>query len=148
MNLAAFWNFCLVLVGLIIIVVLIFAAMDFRTLPDPFKRFARMAVGGAAVLVLMAAVGNMLGASTGVAIHVTPGGILEFAIGVLLLYAFLWIVDWAIDFFQVPYGDGIKFVLSIIALVIILGLAEVALIGGGLGIINLGGSVQQQRIGR
>jgi hypothetical protein len=136
---AGLWNFVIALVGLAIVIALIFAAMEFRSLPEPYKRFARLAVGGAALLLLLAAIGSVLfGTSSGIQLHVSAGAIIEFAIGVIILYAVLFICDWAIDFFSAPYGDGIKFILTIIALVVILGLAERALVGGGLGFIKIG----------
>jgi hypothetical protein len=136
---AGLWNFVITLVGLAIVVALIFAAMEFRSLPEPYKRFARLAVGGAALLIFLAAIGSVLfGASAGIQVKVSPGSIIEFAIGVIILYAVLFICDLAIDFFAVPFSDSIKFVLTILAIVVILGLAAQALMGGGLGFIKLG----------
>jgi hypothetical protein len=72
------------------------------------------------------------------AVNLPPGGIIEFAIGVIILYAVLALCDWALDYFQVPFADSIKFILTVVALIVILVLAEQALIGGGLGMINIG----------
>lgn len=136
---AGLWQFVINIVGLAIIVFLIFAAMEFRPLPEPFRKFARMAVGGAAALFFLIAIGAVLFGGASASIHVTVGGIFEFAIGVIVLYAVLWIVDQGLDYFQVPFGDKIKFILSVIALIVILSLAAAALAGGGLGFINIGG---------
>lgn len=140
MNLSNVWNLVVTLVGLAIIVGLIFAAMEFRPLPEPYRRFARLAVGGAAALIVLVAFGAVFGMAGGVELRVTPGSIIEFAIGVILLYLVLWLADAAMDYFGVPFRDAIKFFLTIVALVVILVLAEQAIMGGGLGFIKIGGA--------
>lgn len=136
---AGLFDFFVLLVGLAIIVGLIFAAMEFRPLPEPYRKFSRLAVGGAAFLLLVSAIGAVFfGRGGGGMPHVTPGNIIEFSIGVIVLYAILWLIDLALGYFGIPFADSIKFFLTIVALIVILTLAEVALIGGGLGIINLG----------
>ncbi len=139
MSAAGLWNFVVTLIGLAIVIGLIFLAMEFRPLPEPYRKFARLAVGGAAALIVLAAIGAVLfGGAGGINVSVSPGSIIEFAIGVIVLFAVLWICDAALDYFGVPFADSIKFILTILALVVILGLAAKALLGGGLGFINLG----------
>lgn len=133
---AGLWAFLVNIIGLAIIVTLIYAAMKMRPLPEPFAQFARYAVGGAAVLVLMIAIGAVLLGGGGGGIAVTIGGIFQFAIGVLVLMAVLYIVDKALDYFNVPFSDDVKFILTIVALIVILTLAAIALTGGGLGFIG------------
>ena len=145
MNLGGIWTFVVTLVGLAIIVGLIFAAMEFRPLPEPYRKFARLAVGGAAALGVLFAIGAVLGVAGAGAVHVTIEGIIEFAVGVILLYLFLYIIDAALDYFAVPFAANIKFILSVFALVIILVLAYAALTTGGLGLMGLGGT---PRLGR
>jgi hypothetical protein len=137
---AGLWAFLVNIIGIAIVVGLIFAAMEFRPLPEPFRKFARLAVGGAAALLVLVAIGAVLfgGAAAG-QIKVTVIGIFEFAIGVIVLYAVLWLVDQILDYFAVPMADKIKFLLSVIALIVILTLAAAALTSGGLGFINTGG---------
>lgn len=151
---AGLWNFFVALVGLAIVVALIFMALEFRALPEPFKRFAKMGVGGAAVLLLLAAIGAAIfGGTGGITLKVSPGSILEFVIGVIVLYGILWLCDLAIDiaqtwFPQIAFAEPLKFILTFIALVIILVLAEKALVGGGLGMINIGnfGGTEQRSV--
>jgi len=161
MSAAGLWNFFVTIVGLAIVVALIFAAMRFRALPESFKRFAKLGVGGAAVLILLAAIGSVLfGGGGGIQLKVTPGSILEFVIGVIVLYGVLWLCDLAIDLAQgwfaseaeggakaVNFAEPAKFILTFVALVIILVLAEKALLGGGLGFINFGNFGKQTEFG-
>jgi hypothetical protein len=134
---AGLWAFLVNIVGIAIVVGLIFAAMEFRPLPEPFRKFARLAVGGAAALLVLVAIGAVLfGGGAAGQIHVTVIGIFEFAIGVIVLYAVLWLVDQILDYFAVPMADKIKFILSVIALIVILSLAAAALTSGGLGFIG------------
>ena len=139
MNPGGIWTFVVTLVGLAIIVGLIFAAMEFRPLPEPYRKFARLAVGGAAALGVLFAIGAVLGMAGAGAVHVTIEGIIEFAVGVICLYLFLYVVDLALDYSAVPFAANIKFILSVLALVIILVLAYAALTTGGLGLMGLGG---------
>jgi hypothetical protein len=146
MSAAGLWSFVVTLVGLAIVIGLIWAAMEFRPLPEPYRKFARLAVGGAAALMVLVAIGSVLfGGGGGISVKVTPGSIIEFAIGVIVLYAVLWICDAILDYFGVPFADSIKFILTIIALVVILALAEKALLGGGLGMINIGNFGTERR---
>src|SRR6267142_976208 len=141
MSAAGLWNFFVTIVGLAIVVALIFAAMRFRALPESFKRFAKLGGGG-------------------IQLKVTPGSILEFVIGVIVLYGVLWLCDLAIDLAQgwfaseaeggakaVNFAEPAKFILTFVALVIILVLAEKALLGGGLGFINFGNFGKQTEFG-
>src|ERR1700675_177745 len=113
---AGLWNFIITLVGLAIIIGLIFLAMQFRPLPEPYQRFARLAVGGAAALIVLVAIGAVLfGGGGRINVNVTPGSIIEFAIGIIVLFAVLWICDAALTYFQVPFADSIKFILTIVA---------------------------------
>lgn len=138
----ALFDFLISCVGLCVIVGLIFYALDWPALfvPDPtFKKVARFAVGGAALIVFLLMVkGVFFGGGAGIA--VTPVGILEFAIGLICLVVVLFIINWVLDFllpgaaFLVP----LKFVISALAVIVILVLAEQALVGGGLGIIHAG----------
>ena len=139
MTLAGFLAFVVNIVGLFIIGGLIFLAMKFRPLPEPYAQFARYAVGGAIALAVLAAIVSVMGGGGGNLIHVTIGGIIEFAIGVLLWNLLLWFIDKVLAYFAVPFGPEITFALSVIYLVVILGLAYVAITSGGFGLINIGG---------
>lgn len=139
MNRVALFNLFVTLVGVVIVVTLIFYAMQFRPLPEPYNKFARFAVGGAAFLIVVFAVGAVLGMTGGAGgAHVTIGGILEFAISVIILFAVLYFCDWGLDNWSIPYAEQIKMFLTFCALVLILWAAEIALVGGGLGVINIG----------
>jgi hypothetical protein len=138
MNLAAIGALIFTFFGVAIIGALIYAAMTFRPLPEPWARFARTAVWGACILVVLGAILSAFGMGVPAGtIHITVGGILEFAIGVLVMYLLLYIIDSALVYFQFPMAQQISFVLSVVALIIILGLAAKALTGG-LGFINFG----------
>jgi hypothetical protein len=139
MTLAGILAFFLTLVGLAIIGTLIFLSMQFRPLPEPYGQFSRYAVGGAICLAVLAAIVTVIGGPSSVAVHVTIGGILEFAIGVLLWNLLLWVIDRVLAYFSVPFAAEISFALSVIYIVVILGLAYIAITTGGLGVINIGG---------
>jgi hypothetical protein len=139
MSIAGFLSFILTIVGLAIIGGLIFLSMKFRPLPEPYAQFARYAVGGAIALAVLGAIFSLIGVQNTVGVRVTIGGILEFAIGVLLWNLLLYIIDRVLDGFGVPFATEIKFCMSVIYLVVILGLAYVAITTGGLGLINVGG---------
>jgi hypothetical protein len=146
---AGLFQFLVNIIGLAIVIGLIFAAMEFRPLPDPFKKFARLAVGGAGALAALIIIGAVFGWVGASAIHVTIAGIFEFAIGVLVLYGVLYVVDFVLAYFKVPFAEQISFVLSVIALIVILTLAATALTSGGLGFITglgQGLSVQRQPV--
>jgi hypothetical protein len=138
MNLAAIGALIFTLFGVAIIGALIYAAMTFRPLPEPWARFARTAVWGACILVVLGAILGAFGMGVPAGtFHVTVGGIIEFAIGVLAMYLLLYVIDVALAYFQFPMAQQISFVLSVVALIIILGLAAKALTGG-LGILTFG----------
>ena len=158
MNLASLVNFVVNVIGLCIVVGLIFLALDspFIKLDAWIKKFAKFAVGGAAVLAFAAyCAAVFLGVGTGALMRATPASIIEFAIGMLILIAVLYIitlvVEWLLGGAVAPGAQGatpapsniggiIVFVVNVIAIVVILILAEKALFGGGLGLIpNIGG---------
>ena len=130
---AALWAFLITCVGLVIIVGLIFVAIEMVQAPDGFKKIARFAVGGAALLIFLVAVGGALGFGGGGMIRVTPASVIEFAIGLVVLLAILYVAMLVITYFGV-FVTEINYVLAAVAIIVILILALRA-ITGGLGIM-------------
>ncbi len=140
MNLAGLLDFIINVVGLIIVVSLIFLALEQPNMaPDEvIKKIARYAVGGAAVLafiVYCAAVFGGVGGG-GAVMHATPASILEFAIGLIVLIVIVRIIGMVVGMFAPANLAAILlYIVGAIAIIVILVLAEKALFGGGLGLI-------------
>src|ERR1022692_888678 len=99
MNLASFVDFVVNVFGLCIVVGLIFMALDspYIQLDAWIKRFAKFAVGGAAVLAFIIYCASVFVGGAGAAVmHATPASIIEFAIGMILLIAVLYIISLAV----------------------------------------------------
>ncbi len=91
-----FFHRLVVAVGLCLIVVLFFLAID-KIAPDPFfNKVARYAVGGVALLAFLVAVKSVLFGGGG-GMSVTPGGIIQFAIALLVVMVVLFIIYLVID---------------------------------------------------
>jgi hypothetical protein len=127
-------DFLIVVVGLCIIVGMIFAALEFISPDVRFKTIARYAVGGAALLAFLVAIKNVLFGGSGAGVAISPVGVIEFAIGIIVILVVLFIIFWALDFFAPSAGFlvPIKYVIGAIALIAILVVAEQVLFGGGL----------------
>jgi hypothetical protein len=125
-------DFLIAIVGLCLIVGLIFIALDKIAPDEQFKRIGRYAVGGVALIMFLLAIKGVLFGGGG-ALGVTPVGLIEFAIGLVVLMVVLFLIYYAVDFlapgnFTMP----IKYVIGALALIALLVLAEQALTGGGL----------------
>lgn len=133
---SALMDFLIAVVGLCIIVYLIFLALDFIAPDERFKALARYAVGGAALLVFLVAIKGVLFGGAGL-MAVTPIGVIEFAIGMIVVMVVLYIIYMVIDHLA-PAGLAvpIKYIIGAIALIAMLILAEHALFGGGIGTIS------------
>lgn len=137
-------DFLIAFVGLCLVVGLFYYAIDFMAPDERFKKIARLAVGGVALLVFLIALKDVFFGGGG-KIAVSPQGVIEFAIGLLGILVVLYIVYLAVDFFlpaspEAPaaMAGPIKYVIGAIALIALLVVAERALFGGGLGIIPRG----------
>ena len=135
---AGLMDFLIVLVGLAIVGAMIFAAIEFVATDERFKKIARFAVGGVIVLAFLYAVkGVLFGGGGGVGI--TLVGLIEFAIGVIILlvvwYVIVLALDWLATVFPPigPLKDAIKFVVSALVLVVLLLLAANLLFGVSIG---------------
>jgi hypothetical protein len=124
-------NFLVVILELIAIVAILYAAAP-RLAPDPtLLQIAKIAIGVGALIVFILAVASVLGFG-GQMLVLTPWSMFYVAIAVIVVIVVVFIINWVIDFFQVPFGDGVKFVVGAIALIAILVAVGTALTGGGL----------------
>jgi hypothetical protein len=154
MSLASLLDFIINVGGLVIVVSLIFLALEQPGMaPDlTIKTIARYAVGGAAVLAFIIYCAAVFGGIGGAgAMHATPASIIEFAIGLIALIVVVRIIGMVVaEFAPANLSAIILFVVGAIAIIVILILSEKALFGGGLGLIpNFGGlGVHQQPTAR
>lgn len=142
---SALMDFLIAIVGLCIVVYLIFLALDFIAPDERFKTVARYAVGGAALLIFLVAIKAVLFGGGGTGIAASPVGVIEFAIGLIVVMVVLYLIYMVIDYIAPePLKVPVKYVIGAIALIAILILAERVLTGGSLGMIPPG---FQSRIG-
>jgi hypothetical protein len=141
-NLTGVFNFFIVVVELVVIGALIFAAIDFIATDDRFKKIAKLASGGVLVVLLLFAIqGVFTGGGKGM--NLTPLGFLYFAVGVILTLIVWYVLDKLLDYaaanwFKPLAGalDVIKFVLAGLVLVVILLIAANVLFGAAMGGAN------------
>ncbi len=126
-------DFLIAIVGLCLIVGLFFFAIDYMAPDERFKKIAKWAIGGVALLAFLVAIKAVLFGGGGVG-GVSPQGLIEFAIGLLVILVVLFIIYYVIDFIApAPFVVPVKYVIGAIALIALLVIAERALFGGGLG---------------
>jgi hypothetical protein len=132
---SALLDFCIAVVGLIILIYLIFMALDFIAPDERFKQIARYAVGGAALLVFLVAIKGVLFGGGGAMMAVTPIGVIEFAIGLIVVMVVLYVIYLVLDrIAPAELVTPVKYIIGAIALIAILILAERVLFGGGIGL--------------
>lgn len=132
---SALMDFLIACVGLCIIVYMIFLALDFIAPDERFKQIGRYAVGGVALLVFLVAIKGVLFGGGG-GMNISPGGIIEFAIGLIVVMVVLYIIYMVVDrLAPAELAVPVKYVIGAIALIAILIVAERALFGGGLGLV-------------
>ena len=129
-------DFLIVVVGLFIVGAMIFAALEFIATDPRFKKIAQLAVGGVLVLAFLFAVKGVLFGGGGAA-GITPSGLIQFAIGVIVLLVVWFIInavlDWAAGWFPplAAIMAIVKFVVAAIVLIVLLILAADMLFGAG-----------------
>jgi hypothetical protein len=124
-------DFLISLVILAIVVGLIFLALE-KIAPDEFfKKIAKYAIGGVALVLALFAIKAVLFGGGG-AVVLNPLGVIAFAIGLIVLLVVLYVIYMAIDYFA-PEGWAvpIKYIVGAIAIIVILLLAQQVLLGGG-----------------
>ena len=134
---SALMDFLIAIIGLCLIVALFFLAIEKISPDEFFKKVARYAIGGVALIAFLLAVKGVLFGGTG-AISVTPMGLIQFAIGLLVVMVVLYLVYLVVDFLAPdPFRIPIKYVVGAIALISLLILAQGVLFGGGFNMMNL-----------
>jgi hypothetical protein len=140
---AGLMDFLITLVGLLIVGALIFAAIDFISTDERFKRLAKLAVGGALILIFLYAIRGVLFGGGGAA-AISVGGLITFAIAVIVVlvvwYLISLFIDTVLGWFKSgdpaaaaqPSGlkDPIMFVVGALMLIAILYMAAAILFGG------------------
>lgn len=131
---SALMDFLIAVVGLILVVGLVFLAIDFLAPDERFKKIARWAVGGVALIVFLTAIKGVLFGGAGGLGTFGPIGLIEFAIGLLVVLVVVYIIYRVVDYLAPAFAAEIKYVIGAIALIAILVVAQRALFGGGLGV--------------
>lgn len=135
---SALMDFLIAVVGLCLVVGLFFLAID-KIAPDEFfKKVARWAVGGVALIAFLLAIKGVLFGGAGM-IAVTPIGLIQFAIALLVVMVVLFLVYMVVDYIAPdPFKVPVKYVVGAIALIALLVVAQQVLFGGGINMQNLG----------
>lgn len=132
---SALIDFLISLIGLVAIVGMMFFAIEYFALEPIFKRIARLAIGVAALIVFLLAVKGVLFGGGGLG-QVTPISIIEFAIGLIVVMLVVWLLYLGVDSLAgwMPEVAGfvaaIKFLISALAIIALLVLAERVLFSG------------------
>jgi hypothetical protein len=130
---SALMDFLIVVFGICIIYAIFSAGIDLvKPIDEGLKKIGKIAVGGVLVIAFLIAIKNVLfgGGASGLA--VTPNGIINFAIGMLVLIAVLYVIVGGIAYLgeAVPFKEQIMFIVAVVALIAILLLAAAVLFGG------------------
>jgi hypothetical protein len=144
---SALFDFFIALILLAGAVGLFFYAIDGMS-PDPlFTKIARLAVGLVAVVVFLYAIkGVFFGGGGGVSI--TPLGVIEFAIGILVVLLVIYVTKAAVAYFLPEFAAPAMYIIGGVALILLLGLFAKIFFGGGLTLEMSGNRApisQQQR---
>jgi hypothetical protein len=129
------WQFLIICVELCLIGAMIFLGIDYViTAQEGFKRIAKLAVGGALLLYFLFAVGAVLGLGGGsAAAAISPMSLLQLAITIIVLFVVIYICTLVVNrFAPEPVRAIILFVVSAIAIIIMLIVAANVLSGGAL----------------
>lgn len=124
-------DFLITIVVLIGVGALFFVAID-RLAPDPFlNKIAKIAIGVVLLVILLIAIKGVL---FGGGAALSGGGIIQFAIGLIVILVILFLVDLALNYIGSMIGEpivnAIRYVVFAVALIALLVLADRALIGG------------------
>lgn len=137
-NLSGVFNFFIAFVELAVIGALIFAAIEFISTDARFKKIAKIAVGGALVVMLMFAAKAVFAGGGGM--NLTPAAFISFAVGVILTLVVWYVIDallgWVAANWFPPLAGAlviVRFVIGAIVLVVILLIAANLLFGANVG---------------
>lgn len=151
---AALFNFAITFVGLCIVGYIIFLVLDAMEVDARFKNIAKAAVGGCLALAILMSLGGVFGFGPGGGFTISPVAIIYFAATSIGLLAVWWVVvNWilpaAARFFPpiAPLIDGLKFIISVVILIVLLLAGATLLFGGQLGLASPFRFGDQQRHG-
>jgi hypothetical protein len=137
---AALWNFGVAFVGLCIVGYIVFLVLDRMEVDAGFKQIAKAAIGGCIALAILIALGGVFGFGGG-NFTVSPISIVYFAATAIGLLAVWWVVvNWVLPavarFFPpvAPLIEGLKFIISVVILIVLLLAGAALLFGGPLGL--------------
>jgi hypothetical protein len=135
MNGSGLLSFLITLIVLFAIGFIFFLAID-RVVKDAFlAKIAKVVIGCLILIAFIIAIAGVLGLGGGVS--ASPGAIITFAVGVLVLIVVLYLVELFLGWLAANMGigapivDAIRFVITVVALIALILVAGSALIGGG-----------------
>jgi hypothetical protein len=135
MSISGLWQFLIVCVELLLIGAIIFVGIDFVVVAnDQFKRLAKLVVGGALLLYFLFAVGAVFGFGGGTeALAISPVALIWLGVGIIFLFGLIYIVNMVVDWLAPePIKGVIKFIISLIGIILMLAIAANTLSGGAL----------------
>lgn len=137
------------LIGLIVLcaaVAMIYKAIPFISPDTTFTQISYWAIGVVALIALLKVISGLLfggGGTTGM----TGLGLIYFAIGLIVLLVFIYLIYMAIDWIAPGFAVPAKYVVGALSLIALLLLAAQVLFGAGVG-LNFGGGhplIQNER---
>lgn len=143
-------SFLIVCIGLVGIYAIFHVGIDFiPSMDERLKKIGRIVIGVVLLIAFLMAVSAVLFGGGGMA-SITPLGIIQFAIGMLVLLAVLYIITLGVNYFGAdlppPLKEAILFIVGVIGLIVILLLAGAVLFGGGsLGFLGVHSPLLLQR---
>lgn len=151
---SALFNFAITFVGLCIVGYIIFLVLDAMEVDARFKNIAKAAIGGCLALAILMAFGGVFGWGPGGGFSISPVSIIYFAATSIGLLAVWWVVvNWILPavarFFPpiAPLIDGLKFIISVVILIVLLLAGATLLFGGQLGLASPFHGLEPQRHG-
>jgi hypothetical protein len=138
---AGLLEFIIAVICLCAIVGMTFFAIPYMSKDITFQKIAKFAVGTVGLLLFIAAVSKVLFGVGAAGLMITPSALLYFAIALLVIMVVVFIINWVIAFFQVPFTEPLQFVIGAVALIALLAFAASVLFGGGIGNMRLHGSL-------
>src|SRR6266705_5743844 len=92
---SALIDFLIAIIGLLLVVGLIFVVFDRFSPDEGIKKIGRYAIGGATLIAFLLAIKGVLFGGAGAAFGVTPVVLIEFAIGLLVVLAVMFLIQLA-----------------------------------------------------
>jgi hypothetical protein len=128
---SALFDFFIALILLVGAVALFFYAIEGMSPDALFTKIARLAVGLVAVVIFLYAIKAVFFGGGG-GVSITPLGVIQFAIGIIVVLLVIYVAKAAISFFLPQFAVPIMYIIGGVALIALLALFAQIFFGGGL----------------